>query len=70
MPMSRITDQYKNVVKETSSKIGCLPGFIYHHLVIMSAHTHAHRYPLFESGTKTGLRTITLCRKDICSTII
>ena len=55
MPMSRITDQYKNVVKEMSSKIGCLPGFIYHHLVIMSAHTHAHHYPLFESGTKTGL---------------
>ena len=21
-------------------------------------------YPLFESGTETGLRTITLCRKD------
>ena len=25
---------------------------------------HAYRYPLFESGMKTGLLTIALCRKD------
>ena len=25
---------------------------------------HAYHYPLDESGTKTGLRVITLCRKD------
>ena len=45
-------------------KIGCFAGFCYYHLTAMSAHTHAYRYPLVESGTKTGLRVIALCRKD------
>ena len=30
-----------------------------------SAHTHAYHYPLLESGTKTNLWTIVLCREDI-----
>ena len=30
----------------------------------MSAHTHVYRYPLVESGMKTGVRVIALCRKD------
>ena len=45
-------------------KFGCFAGFCHHHLTTMSAHTHVYRYPLFESGTKTGLRMIALCRKD------
>ena len=49
------------------SKISCLAGFWYHHVTIMGAHMHAFCYPLFESGTRTGLKTITLCRKDIRS---
>ena len=30
-------------------------GFCHHRLVTTSAHMHAYRYPLFESGIKTGL---------------
>ena len=45
-------------------KVGCFAGFCHHHLMTMSMHMHAYCYLLFESGTKTGLRTITLCRKD------
>ena len=45
-------------------KVGCFAGFCHHHLTTMSAHTHVYRYPLVESGMKTGLRAITLCRKD------
>ena len=45
-------------------KVGCFAGFCHHRLTAMSAHTHAYRYPMVESGTKTGLRSITLCRKD------
>ena len=45
-------------------KVGCFAGFYHHRLTTMSAHMHAYRYPLVESGMKTGLRAITLCRKD------
>ena len=45
-------------------KVGCFAGFCHHCLTTMSAHTYAYRYPLVESGMKTGLRVITLCRKD------
>ena len=34
-----------------SPKADCFAGFCYHNLAPMSAHTHAYRYPLFESGT-------------------
>ena len=44
--------------------VGCFAGFCHHRLTTMSTQTHAYYYPLFENGTKTGLRTITLCRKD------
>ena len=54
----------KHVIKETGPKVGCFAGFCHHRLTAMSAHTHAYRYPLVESGTKTGLRAIALCRKD------
>ena len=37
------------------SKIGCLAGFWYHHVVTTSACTHAYCYPLFENGSTTGL---------------
>ena len=45
-------------------KVGCFAGFCHHRLTTISAQTHAYRYPLFESGTKIGLRAIVLCRKD------
>ena len=35
------------------SKVGCFAGFCHHPVMTTSAHTHAYRYPLFESGTKT-----------------
>ena len=54
----------KHVIKETGLKVGCFAGFCHHHLTAMSAHTHAYRYPLVESGSKTGLRAIALRRKD------
>ena len=66
-PEKRNTDKWdcysihKHVIKETGSKVGLVAGFCHHHLMTMSAHTHAYHYPLFESG---GLRMITLCRKD------
>ena len=44
--------------------VGYFTGFCDHRLMTMSAHTHVYRYPLFESGMKTGLRMITYCRKD------
>ena len=44
-------------------KVCCFAGFCHHRLTIMSAHTHAYRYPLVENGMKTGLRVIALCRK-------
>ena len=44
-------------------KVGCFAGFFHHRLTTRSAHTHAYPYPLVESGTKTGLRLIALCRK-------
>ena len=54
----------KHIIKETGPKVGYFAGFCHHHLTTMSAHTHAYRYPLVESTTKTGLRAIALCRKD------
>ena len=45
-------------------KVGCFAGFCHHRLTAMSSHMHAYRYPLVESGTKIGLRVITLRRKD------
>ena len=54
----------KHVIKETVPKVGCFAGFYDHHLMNMSAHMHAYHYPLFETGTKTDLRMIDLCRKD------
>lgn len=36
-------------------KVCCLTGFFHHCLTTMSALTHMHCYPLFESGTKTRL---------------
>ena len=51
-------------MKETGLKVSCFAGFCHHRLTTMSAHTHAYRYPLVESGMKTGLRAIALCRKD------
>ena len=54
----------KHVIKETGPKVGCLADFCHHRLTAMSAHMDAYRYPLVESGTKIGLRVITLRRKD------
>ena len=61
-----ITIQYiaKHVIKETGPKVGFFAGFCHHHLTTMRAQTYVYRYPLFASGTKTGLRVIALCRKD------
>ena len=56
-------------MKETGPKVGCFAGFRHHHTATMSVHTHAYSYTLFESGIKTGLRTIGLCRKDRVLTI-
>ena len=52
------------MIKETGPKVGCFAGFCHHRFIAMSARTHAYHYPLVESGTKTGLRAIALCRKD------
>ena len=54
----------KHVIKETGPKVSYFAGFWYHPLMTMSAQAHAYRYPLFESGMKTGLRVIAVCRKD------
>ena len=54
----------KHVIKETGQKVGCFARFCHHHLMAMSAHTHAYHYPLVESGMKIDLRAIALCRKD------
>ena len=51
-------------MKEMGPKVGCFAGFCHHNSTTMSAHTHVYRYSLFESGMKTGLRTIALWRKD------
>ena len=50
--------------RKMSSKVGCFAGFYHHRLVTIIAHTYACCYLLFESETKTGSRTIALCRKD------
>ena len=48
---------------EMAPKVYCFAGFCHHCLVTTSVHMHVYRYPLFESGIKTGLRIIALCRK-------
>ena len=45
-------------------KLDCFASLCHHRLVTMSVHMHPYHYPLFESGTKIGLWTIPLCRKD------
>ena len=63
--LNGITIHYRNMLqKKRARKFGCFTGFCHHRLTTMSAHTHAYRYPLVESGRKTGLRAIALCRKD------
>ena len=54
----------RHAIKEMGPKVGFFAGFCHRCLMAMSAHTRAYRYPLVESRTKTGLRTIALCRKD------
>ena len=54
----------RRVIKETGSKIGCFAGFCHHPVTITNAHMHAYRYPLFKSGTKTYVETITDARYD------
>ena len=58
---------WKHVIKEIVPKVGCFAGFYHHRFMTMSAHTHAYRYPLFESGMKTGMRMIALCKKESTS---
>ena len=48
-----------------SLKVDCLAGLFHHHMMTTSMHTHAYCFPSYESGTKTGLCMITLCRKDL-----
>ena len=53
--------------KRNRPKIGCFASFCHHCLIAMSAHIrsmHVYHHSLFESGMKTGLRMITLCKKD------
>ena len=52
------------VIKDMGPKVGCFAGFCHHRLMTTGVHTHAYHYPLDESGMKTGLRVIALCRKD------
>ena len=54
----------RRVIKETGSKIGCFAVFCHHPVTITNAHMHAYRYPLFKSGTKTYVETITDARYD------
>ena len=51
--------------KEMGSKVDCFAGFCQHCWVIMDVHTCTYCYPLFESGTKTGLWIIAICRKCV-----
>ena len=51
-------------MKETGPKVGCFAGFCHYRSMTMSVHTHAYHCTLFESGMKSGLRIIALCRKD------
>ena len=43
-------------------KVNCFIGFFQHPVMAKSAFTCVYRHPLFESGTKTGLRTIAVHR--------
>ena len=65
--MNRIAIEYTYnlVIIKTAPKVNYFCGFCNYRLVITSAHMHAYHYPLLESGMKTGLSTIALCRKDI-----
>ena len=51
--MNGIANQcgFKPCYNKMTSEVGCF----WFPLVTMSAHTHAYRYCLFESGMKTGL---------------
>ena len=52
-------------MEETGLKVSRLAGFFLHHLMTMSVCMHLYRYPLFESGTKTGLWIIALLGKHL-----
>ena len=64
--MNWIAIQCRNVlaIKEMGQKVSWFADFCQYDFMAMSAHTHAYWYPLLESGMKTGIRMITLCRKD------
>ena len=53
--MSRFANQYKNVLKETGSKVGYFAGFCHHPVTTTSTHTHAYHYPLFEKQIREQL---------------
>ena len=58
LPIEKVISLLTNVkcvTKEMVLNVGCLAGFLHYCLMTTSAHTHAHHYPLFESGTKIGL---------------
>ena len=68
----RYTDDIQYITlcyKQNGPKVNCLAGFCHHRLVTTSVHMHAYCYTLYESGLKTGLWTIALCRKDMRSTV-
>ena len=50
-----------HVINKTPPKVDCFSPS----LMTMSVLLHVYCYPLLGSGMKTGLWTITLCRKDI-----
>ena len=57
--MNGIAIQFRNML-ETGPKVGCFVGFCHH----FNDHECVYACVLLESGTKTGLRMIALCRKD------
>ena len=52
-----IAIQYSYIINEMAPQVNGFAGFCHYCLLIMSAHTYAYRYPLFESE---GLSTIAL----------
>ena len=44
-----------HVINEITPQVSRFAGFGHHCLANISAHMHAYRYPLFESGMKTDL---------------
>ena len=51
---------------ETGLKVGCFAGFQSPSFGDLECtHEYMYHYALFESGMKTGLWRIALCRKDI-----